>query len=147
MEEVKDNQEKKDQKKTKNSEINKLKAKIEKLELKIDKANKSSRKTRQLIDAYMNRKFAEIRVLPEGHNPKLQGGNNNKKWENGWEDYSGNFYVDNEELEEIIIDKARKHFKSYFEDNVYHRNKKLGLFLSGGGTSGKKLIEEYKTDN
>ena len=35
MEEVKDNQEKKDQKKTKNSEINKLKAKIEKLELKI----------------------------------------------------------------------------------------------------------------
>ena len=39
----------------------------------------------------------------------------------------------------------RYHFETYFQDAVYHRNKKLGLFLSSGSTSGKRLIEEMET--
>ena len=64
---------------------------------------------------------------------------------NGWEAYSGAFYLSPEERKQILIDRARDHFKQYFEDGIYHRNRKLGLFVSGGGISGKKLIEEMET--
>ena len=97
------------------------------------------------LNAYVNRFVAEIRVLPEGHNPDLQGGNFKIKSKNGWEDYSGSFYLDAEEREQIVIDRAIEHFDTYFEDAVYHRNKTLGIFVSGGGISGKKLIEIRET--
>ena len=47
----------------------------------------------------------------------------------------------------MLIKKAKDHFSEYFENGVYHRNKRLGLFLSGGGQSGKKLIKETTTGN
>ena len=97
------------------------------------------------INAHINKNTAEIRVLPEGHNPKIQGGNNPDKSKNGWEDYSGKFDLDNDEEMSIVIDKAISHFKAYFQDSVYHRNKKLGIFLSNA-TSGKRLIEEMTTE-
>ena len=103
------------------------------------------KETENRLNAYTNRFFTEVRVLPEGHNPKLQGGNNPDKSKNGWEAYSGAFYLSPEERKQILIDRARDHFKQYFEDSIYHRNKKLGLFVSGGGMSGKQLIEEMET--
>tara|TARA_Y100000310_G_scaffold71620_1_gene67504 strand:+ start:1576 stop:2136 length:561 start_codon:yes stop_codon:yes gene_type:complete len=99
------------------------------------------------LNNYVNRQFTEIRVLPKGHNPKLHGGNSPNKDENGWEDYSGDFYITDEEQKEMVIEKAKAHFEEYFENGVYHRNKRLGLFLSGGGQSGKKLIKETTTSN
>ena len=119
--------------------------KIIKSSEKWDKAVIRARQTEDRLDVYTNRFFTEVRVLPEGHNPELQGGNSKVKSENGWEDYSGAFYLDPEEREQIVIDRARDHFKHYFEDGIYHKNKKMGLFISGGGISGKKLIETIET--
>ena len=99
------------------------------------------------LNAYINRQFTEIRVLPKGHNPDLHGGSSPKKEERGWEDYSGDFYITDKEQKEVLIKKAEAHFEEYFENGVYHRNKRLGLFLSGGGQSGKKLIKETTTGN
>ena len=125
-----------------NEDIKKIVKSSEKWDKAVDRAKNVENK----LNAYFNRFFSEVRVLPEGHNPKLQGGNSSIKSENGWEDYSGAFYLSPEEREQIVIDRARDHFKNYFEDGIYHRNKKLGLFVSGGGISGKKLIEIIETD-
>ena len=103
------------------------------------------RETENRLNAYTNRFSTEVRVLPEGHDPTKQGGNDPDKSKNGWEAYSGAFYLSPEERKQILIDRARDHFKQYFEDGIYHRNKKLGLFVSGGGMSGKQLIEEMET--
>ena len=98
------------------------------------------------LNTHINKQSVEIRVLPEGHNPKLHGGNDPDKSKNGWEDYSGKFDLDNDEEMSIVIGKAMAHFDKYFKDGFYHRNKKLGVFLSNATTSGKKLIEEYQTE-
>ena len=119
--------------------------KITKSSEKWDRAVSRAKETENKLSAYINRFFAEVRILPKGHNPDLQGGNDPDKSKNGWEDYSGAFYLDPEEREQIVIDRARDHFKHYFENGIYHRNKKLGLFVSGGGMSGKQLIEEMET--
>jgi len=110
-----------------------------------DRAACRVKETENILSAYINRFFAEVRVLPKGHDPAIQGGNDPNKNKNGWEDYSGSFYLSSEEREQIVIDRARNHFKHYFKDGIYHRNKKLGLFVSGGGISGKKLIEVIET--
>ena len=138
-----------------NESIENNKKSIKNIEKKILKNIKSLEKLNNLIpkvkkldnrlNSYLNRFFAEVRVLPEGHDPKKHGGNNKIKSKNGWEDYSGAFYLEPEEREQIVIDRARDHFKQYFEDGVYHRNKVLGIFVSGGGISGKKLIEIIET--
>ena len=39
-----------------------------------DKAVYRAKDTENKLSAYINRFFTEVRVLPEGHNPKLQGG-------------------------------------------------------------------------
>ncbi len=119
--------------------------KIDMLLKSVGDIKKDIRKIREDLKAHMNRQTAEIRVLPEGHNPSLQGGNSKVKWEKGWEDYTGVFYVDPIDEKKIVLEKAKKHFKEYFENGVYHRNKKLGVFLTTG-VSGKQLIEEVKTD-
>ena len=106
---------------------------------------KDVRRINDNLNAYINRSFTEIRVLPKGHNPSLQGGNSKIKWENGWEDYSGDFYLNDEENKEAVIEKAKNHFYEYFENSAYHRDKHLGLFYSTP-RSGRKLIEEMKTE-
>ena len=118
--------------------------KIELIGRDIIEMKKSISKVSQDLRAYINRQFSEIRVLPEGHNPALQGGNSSKKWENGWEDYTGVFYLDSEDEKKIVLDKAKKHVATYFLDSVYHRNKKLGIFISNP-RSGKQLIEDIET--
>ena len=118
--------------------------KIERIERNIAEMKKAISKVSQDLRAYKNRHFSEIRVLPEGHNPALQGGTSNKKWENGWSDYTGVFYLDTEDERKIVLDKAKKHFKTYFLDSAYHRNKRLGIFISNP-RSGKQLIEDIET--
>ena len=120
---------------------------MDKIEKDITSIKKDIKAIGDRLNAYINRQFTEIRVLPKGHNPDLHGGNSPKKEENGWEDYSGDFYINDEEQKKMLIKKAKDHFSEYFENGVYHRNKRLGLFLSGGGQSGKKLIKETTTGN
>ena len=120
---------------------------MDKIEKDITFIKKDIRAIGDRLNAYINRQFTEIRVLPKGHNPNIHGGNKPRTEENGWEDYSGDFYITDEEQKKMLIDKAKDHFREYFENGVYHRNKKLGLFLSGGGQSGKKLIKETTTGN
>ena len=111
------------------------------------------------LTTHINKHTVEIRVLPEGHNPKLHGYNVSPtdyskytakqtealKWKNGWVDYSGKFDLDDQEEMSIVIGKARLHFETYFKDAVYHRNRKFGMFLTSGSTSGKRLIDVMET--
>jgi hypothetical protein len=120
---------------------------MDSIEKDITSMKKAIRNIGDRLNAYINRQFTEIRVLPKGHNPDLHGGNSPKKEERGWEDYSGDFYITDKEQRDMLIKKAEAHFEEYFENGVYHRNKRLGLFLSGGGQSGKKLIKETTTGN
>lgn len=84
---------------------------------------------RSIVDAHINRQYSEIRVVEE----------------NGeWGDYSGMFFVDNDDEKDVIVRKAREHFDAYFVDGSYHQDKKFGLFLSSP-KSGKQLIEERET--
>ena len=104
------------------------------LEKKLEEATRFAKRTRSTVDAHINKQIAEIRVFvvdkkcPEGE----------------WQDYSGTFSLDDDEQKKMVISKAKKHFDMYFKDGVYHRNKKLGLFLSNP-RSGKHLIEEMET--
>ena len=98
------------------------------------------------LNTHINKQSVEIRVLPEGHDPKKHGGNDPDKSKNGWEDYSGRFDVNADEEMSIVIGKAMAHFEHYFKDGFYHRGKRLGVFLSNATTSGRKLIEEFHTE-
>ena len=132
---------------------------LDSIETSILELKRDVNRVKSTLSAHINKHSVEIRLLPEGHNPKLQGYNNNKtdyskctaeetkslKWENGWVDYSGKFDLDNDEEMSIVIDKAMAHFEKYFKDGFYHRNKKLGVFLSNA-TGGKRLIEEMTTE-
>ena len=136
-----------------------LGSRLNQIEENIVNINKEAKQIKATLNAYINKNIVEIKVLPDGHNPKLHGYNvdptnyvlysdrelKKLKWKNGWVDYSGKFDMDVEEEMSIVIGKAIAHFKTYFEDGVYHRNKRLGVFLSNATTSGKKLIEEFKT--
>ena len=113
-------------------------SRLSKIESDIDKIRKEVNRIGTSLRAHINKQSVEIRVLPEGSDPSKQG-------KGGWEDYSGIFRINSEEEESIVVGKARYHFETYFQDAVYHRNKKLGLFLSSGSTSGKRLIEEMET--
>ena len=96
----------------------------------VDDMKRHISRMRSNLDAHINRQFTEIRVIEE----------NGK-----WGDYSGTFYLDSDDEKKMVLDKAKKHFETYFKDGVYHRNKKLGLFLSSP-RAGKQLIEEIKTE-
>ena len=102
---------------------------VVKMEKTVDEMKRQVARMKSNLDAHINRQFAEIRVTEE----------NGK-----WGDYSGTFYIDSDDEKKMVLTKARKHFKEYFVGGVYHRNKKLGLFLSSP-RAGKQLIEEMKT--
>ena len=110
--------------------------KIRCIELSISKAEeditdikKLIARMRSVLDAHINRQYSDIRVIEQ----------------NGeWGDYSGMFFVDDEDEKDVIMKKAREHFETFFVDGAHHQKKKFGLFLSGP-RSGKQLIEERKT--
>jgi hypothetical protein len=112
--------------------------KIDTLFESVTSIKKDLKKIGESLRAHINKQSVEIRVLPEGNNPRKQG-------DGGWEGYSGTFDIDDEEERSIIIDKARMHFDTYFKDGFYHSNKRLGIFLSSS-RSGKHLVEEMKTE-
>ena len=103
---------------------------VDKLEENITKIKKDLRKINDNLIAHMNRQTAEIRVIEE---------------DGRWGDYSGIFYVDSEDEKDVVLSKAKKHIQTYFQNSVYHRNKKLGVWLHSG-RSGKRLVENIETD-
>ena len=88
------------------------------------------------LKTHINRQTAEIRVLPEGKNPKLTA---------NWEDYTGVFYVDNNDEEEVVLEKAVKHYEEHFADGVWYKGRTLGIFLNG--LAGKKLKKIMKIND
>ena len=107
---------------------------IELIKNKIEKMRKNINKLEVSYNVFLKRQTAEIRVLPEGKDPKIVG---------DWEDYTGVFYVDVKDEKGMVLKKAQKHYESYFQDGVYHRNKTLGIFINN--STGKHLIEKFKT--
>ena len=116
------------------------------IETDIVEIKRTLNKIKSDLHNHINKQSVEIRVLPEGHDPSKHGGNDLDEGQNGWEDYSGKFDLENDEEMSIVIGKAVAHFEEYFKDGFYHRNKRLGLFLSNATTSGKLLIEEFQTE-
>tara|TARA_Y100000034_G_scaffold118695_1_gene159622 strand:+ start:1939 stop:2316 length:378 start_codon:yes stop_codon:yes gene_type:complete len=102
---------------------------IAKIEETVSEIKKYISRTRSTLDAHINRQYTEIRVIEK---------------DGKWGDYSGTFYVNDEEEQAMVLQKAKEHFKTYFEDGIHHNDKKLGLFLFSP-KSGKRLIEEMKT--
>ena len=105
-------------------------SRIERMERDIRNMKKDISKIKLDLTAHINRQTAEINVIEE---------------DGRWGDYTGIFFVDSTDEREIVLDKAKKHFKTYFKNSMYHRNKSLGIFLNSG-RSGKHLVEEIQTD-
>ena len=109
---------------------------IELMENKIEAIRKNTARLGSNLDAHINKQATEIRVLPDGKDPDVVS---------NWESYSGTFRISNKEERNLVLKKAKKHYEKYFCDAVYHRNKKLGIFLISQ-RSGKQLIEKVETD-
>ena len=101
-----------------------------KLQDTINKMKKDVSNIKLSLNAHINRQYAEIKVIEE----------NGK-----WGDYSGTFYMNDKDEENIVLEKAENHFRTFFEDGAFHRNKKLGLFLHSP-RSGKRLIKRMETE-
>jgi len=113
------------------NEILKLNSQIDRLDTKVSRFTAERLAMKKHFDAYINRQFSEIRIIERNDDGK-------------WGDYSGVFYITPKEEKKFLIDKARKHFNTYFKDSVWHRNKHLGLFLSNKKRE-KILVEEMIT--
>tara|TARA_R100000687_G_C6397489_1_gene140211 strand:+ start:73 stop:486 length:414 start_codon:yes stop_codon:yes gene_type:complete len=96
----------------------------------IDEMKKTISRMKSNFDAHINRQFTEIRVIEK----------NGK-----WGDYSGTFYLDSDDEKELVLEKAKNHFKKHFKNGTNHSDKKLGLFHFSP-RAGKQLIEEMKTN-
>tara|TARA_Y100000310_G_scaffold239913_1_gene243696 strand:- start:434 stop:820 length:387 start_codon:yes stop_codon:yes gene_type:complete len=98
-------------------EIELLKEKIRALRGDIGRAEKTLQK-------HIGRQTAEIRVLER---------------DDSWGDYTGIFSVDKEDAREIVIGKAKAHFKKYFKNGIWYKDHTFGIFLN---RSGKKELQE-----
>ena len=96
----------------------------------VDKTRKELITLRSSLNAYINRQYTEIKVMEE---------------DGEWGDYSGTFHNDHDEIESSVIKKAEDHYNTYFKDSVYHRGKKLSLWLHTA-RSGKRIVRIWETD-
>ena len=111
-----------------------LGSKIRLMENKIETIKKDMNKIASNLKAHINKQSVEIRVLPENGDPsKLED----------WQGYSGTFDLEMEEEKEFVLGKAMHHFDTYFKDSVWHRNKRLGVFLTNA--TGRHFVEEIET--
>ena len=90
---------------------------------------KELKRQKGIIDAHVNKQFAEWRV---------------KEADGTWGDYTGMFYCDGESEKETVLKKARQHYDKYFVDSQWHKNKHLALFLTTQ-RGGKRIIEKRHT--
>ena len=56
-----------------------------------------------------------------------------------WQDYTGVFFVDSNNDEELITNKAVEHYNEYFGNVPFYKDRTLGLFITG--PEGKKLVK------
>ena len=102
--------------------------KLEKGVLKLEVALGNCRKHVGYVEAklksFINKQTAEIRTL----------GDDGK-----WGDYTGVFYVDSKNDENLITEKAMTHYETYFQDVEFYKKRTLGLFITN--LKGKKLIK------
>ena len=94
----------------------KMDSKFMNLETKLDMIRKSMARIELKLNSHINRKTAEIRVVEDFGK---------------WGDYTGVFYADSKDEDEVVIDKAMKHYKTYFKDVDFYKKKTLGLFVNG----------------
>ena len=115
---------------TMDTKIKKLGYSLKKANNQIDMLRKYIKNVELKLKKYMDRKTSEIRVVEE----------------NGtWGDYTGVFYVNSSDEEKIVIDKAMNHYKTYFSNGHFYKNKTLGLFVNNyKGADDKKLVEILK---
>ena len=118
----------KDKKSKDDYKIKCMEISIVKLEKDISEIGKGVKRMRSVLDAHINRQYTEIRVIEK---------------DGEWGDYSGIFYVNDEEERDVILAKAKTHFNKHFKDGIHHQDKELGLFLFSP-RSGKRLIEEMQ---
>ena len=95
----------------------------------VDKLKKELASVKSTLNAYINRKYTEIKVMEA---------------DGEWGDYSGTFHNDQDD-EDMVIKKAEDHYNTYFKDSVYHRGKKLSLWLHSA-RSGKRIVRIWETD-
>ena len=96
------------------AQLIKMKKSMKEMKLTISNLNKNLRNANEKLNLYINRKFADVKIL-------------NKQ--NEWEDYSGKFYATDEETDDMLYKKALKHYNTYFKNSDWHRNKHLGIFV------------------
>ncbi|MAH43579.1 hypothetical protein CL614_07740 [archaeon] len=106
-----------------------IESSIATLEKTVIEIKKNVLRMRNTLDAHINRQYAEIKVVEQ---------------DGEWGDYSGVFYVNDEDAKDVILNKAEAHFERYFKNGYHHQNKKLGLFLFSA-RSGRKLIKQMNT--
>tara|TARA_R110000824_G_scaffold176451_2_gene355425 strand:+ start:2850 stop:3344 length:495 start_codon:yes stop_codon:yes gene_type:complete len=108
-----------------NVRINELQKKINSQDNALANARKYIKNIEYRLKTFINKQTAEIRVFSPD--------------EKKWEDYTGVFYVDSNNDEELIINKAIDHYNEYFGNMPFYRERTLGLFITG--PEGKKLVK------
>ena len=80
-----------------------------------------------MVMTLKKKKRSEIRVVEE---------------DGTWGDYTGSFYATEDEQEEIVYTKAKKHYKRYFDKGTFYGKSTFGLFIND--KNGKRLVEVLK---
>ena len=123
--------EKKRKAKTLTEKVEILKAHVKRLEKSIGCSDVTMGNLRKKIGivenrlrAFIDKKTAEIRVFEK---------------DGEWGGYTGVFYVNSKDAEDIITEKAMNHYNTYFEGDDFYKKRTLGLFITN--PNGKKLIK------
>tara|TARA_R100000501_G_C2616720_1_gene110242 strand:- start:790 stop:1164 length:375 start_codon:yes stop_codon:yes gene_type:complete len=97
---------------------------IELLKEKIKALRGNIGRMRKALQKHINRQTAEIRVLES---------------DDEWGGYTGIFFVNEEDAKDVVIGKAKAHFKKYFKNGIGYKDHTFGIFLN---RSGKKELQE-----
>ena len=112
-----------------NHQIKEMEITIRKLEEEMLELKNLTLRTRSVLELYINRQFTEIKV---------------REKDGQWGDYSGIFFLNENDEKELVLKKARLHFEKYFKEGFHHKNKELALFITKGKI--KHLVEKMKTN-
>ena len=127
----------KTKKKTTTLKIKALTNKIKELENCIKHSDEDINKVRLKLKAHIDRRTSQIRVFEESDLDK-------GITDSGWNGYTGVFYIDPEDSEKMVRNKALNHYERYFKGNEFYKNRTLGLFTTN--SKGRKLVKVLQDD-